>query len=166
MTSRKLLNHRTAYVIAFAFVLVACTLVSSSQAVAQGEPFLELLRKDVQSEKVLLMTAALELTDEQGELFWPIYREYQLELSKLGDRRIKLIKDYAANYDAMTEEKAKELSKISFDLQDKQLSLLKKTHKNASKAVGPLMATRFVQVENQLLLLINLQIASEMPLIK
>ncbi len=147
-------------------ILTILTLGPVSEATAQGEPFMELMRKDIQSEKVMLMTVALELTEEEGAKFWPLYREYQTELSKIGDGRIQLIKDYAANYETMTEEKAKELAKTSFDLKDDQLSLLKKTHKKVSKEIGPIVATRFAQIENQLLLLINLQIASELPLIK
>jgi len=147
-------------------VLTAATVAPLTNAVAQGEPFVELMRQDIQAEKVMLLTAALELTDAQGEVFWPLYREYSTELSKLGDSRIQLIKDFAANYDTMTEEKAQELAKTSFSLQEKQLSLLKKTHKKVSKEIGPIVATRFAQIERQLLLLIDLQVAAEMPLIK
>ena len=151
---------------ALVLVLSFCALAPISDAAGQGEPFVELMRQDIRANKVLLMTAALELTEEQGEKFWPLYREYQLELSKIGDAKIHLIKDYAENYDAMTEEKAKELAKTSFSLQEKQLSLLKKAHKKVSKEIGSISAARFMQVENQLLNLINLQIAAELPLIK
>jgi len=147
-------------------VLVVGMLAPVTETLAQGEPFVELMRKDIQSEKVMLMTVALELTDEEGEKFWPLYRDYQTELSKLGDRRIQMIKDFAANYDTMTEDKAKELAKESFDLQEKRLSLLKKTHKKVSKEIGHILATRFAQIEKQMLDLIDLQLASEMPLIK
>jgi len=152
----------------FALVLVMgfVALAPVSQAVAQGEPFMELLRQDIQADKVALMTAALPLTEEEAEKFWPIYREYTTKLSSIGDARLKLIKDYAANYDAMTEEKASDLAKTSFSLREDKLSLLKKTHKKVSKEVGAIVATRFAQIENQLLMLIDMQIASEMPLIK
>lgn len=149
-----------------ALVLTAVLLAPVTDALAQGEPFVELMRTDLQADKVLLMTAAMELTDAQGEVFWPIYRDYQTKLSTIGDGRIKLIKDYAQNYETMTDEKAAELMKTSFKLQEDQLSLLKKTHKKVAKEVGPIVAARFAQAENQMLMLINLQIASEMPLIK
>jgi len=137
-----------------------------TEAQAQGEPFMELLRQDIQADKVALMTVAMELTEEDAEKFWPLYREYQTELSKIGDGRVKLIKEFAANYDSMTEDAAKEISKKSFDLKEDQFKLLKKTHKNVSKAIGHIQATRFAQIENQLMLLIDIQIAAELPLIK
>ncbi len=166
MLQRNLTGCRNAPLFAPLLVLVALALAPVSEATAQGEPFLELMRTDIQADKVMLLTAALEMTDEQGEKFWPLYREYQNELATIGDGRLKLIKDYAANYDAMTAEKAAVLAKTSFSLQDDRLSLLKKTHKKVGKEIGPILATRFVQIENQLLTLIDLQIASEMPLIK
>jgi len=150
----------------FVLLLTILALNPVAEAVAQGEPFMELLRQDIQADKVALMTVALALTDEEGEVFWPLYREYNNELSKIGDSRISLIKDYAANYDSMTEEKAKELAKTSFSLREDRMKLLKKTHKKVDKAIGSIVATRFAQIENQLVMLIDLQIASEMPLIK
>jgi len=166
MSYVKLFVRRSTMLTTLVLVLVVGMLAPVTETLAQGEPFVELMRKDIQSEKVMLMTVALELTDEEGEKFWPLYRDYQTELSKLGDRRIRMIKDFAANYDTMTEDKAKELAKESFDLQEKRLSLLKKTHKKVSKEIGPILATRFAQIEKQMLDLIDLQLASEMPLIK
>lgn len=175
MSQSKSFVRRHTLLVALALVLAVWTLAPASEAVAQetqetqdatNEQFIELLRQDIQADKIALMTAALQLTNEQGEKFWPVYRDYQVELSAIGDSRIKLIKDYAANYETMTEDKAAELSKTSFGLQEKRVSLLKKTHKKVSKEIGPILATRFAQVENQLLMLIDMQIASEMPLIK
>lgn len=166
MNHRNLFGRRNALLATLVLVLTALTLGPVADAAAQGEPYVELMRKDLQAEKVMLMTAALPMTPEEGEIFWPIYREYSLELSKLGDGRIQLIKDYAANYETMTDEVAKNLAKTSFDLKEKQLKLLKKTHKKVSKELGPILAARFSQVETQILLLINLQISLELPLVK
>ncbi len=66
----------------------------------------------------------------------------------------------------MTDEKAMELAKASFKLQEARVKLVKKTHGRVAKAIGPVLAGRFMQVENQILNVIDVQIASEMPLIK
>ena len=130
-------------------VLALGTLIPVSDASAQGEPFMELMRKDIQTDKVLLMTTSLALSDAEGEVFWPIYREYQTDLSTLGDGKIAQIKDYAANYENMTGDKAAELAKTSLNLAEKQLKLLKKTHKKVSKEINPIVAARFLQIEKQ-----------------
>ena len=110
------------------------------------------------------MTEGMQLTSEQGDVFWPIYRDYLNDLSAIGDRQIALIKDYAENWENMTEDKAAEIMKASFKIRKDQLSLLEKTAKKVSKDLDPILAGRFVQVERALNLLIDAQLMSEIPL--
>ena len=110
------------------------------------------------------MTEAMALSTEQGDVFWPIYREYQGKMSVIGDRRIALIKDFAAHFEAMTPDKADDLLKEWFKLDEDRRNLLKKTAKNVSKKLDPIVAARFVQVEHVLNMVIDLQVAGEMPL--
>ncbi len=147
---------RLVLAIAFMFVLAA--------PVAAQEQYLELLRQDVKTQKVALITEAMSFTDSEGTAFWPIYREYDLESSKLYDGLIALIKDYAANYESMTEEKAKELVKASFKFQDDELKLRKKYHGKFEKALSPIRAAQFSQIENRISLLIRLQISAQLPI--
>lgn len=138
-------------------------LAAAPAAVSGQESLIELLRADVRAEKVALITETMMLTDEQAEVFWPIYRDYEAELGKITDTRIAGIKDYAANYDQMTEAKAKELIDGAFAAMEKRLALQKKYFKKISKALDPVTAARFMQVENEINLLVDLQIASELP---
>jgi vacuolar-type H+-ATPase subunit D/Vma8 len=77
-----------------------------------------------------------------------------------------LIKDYAQNYDNLTNEKAKELAREVFAIEKRRTKLKKKYFKRFEKALSAVIAAKFIQVENQINLLIDLQIASELPLIK
>ena len=145
-------------------VLVAGVFAAAVPASAQGEPYVELMRQNLKTEKIAVMTEAMALTEEQGEKFWPIYREYQTELSGLGDQRIAAIKDYAEHFETMTGEKASELTKNYFKRQKSHASLLEKTAKKIAKETDPVVAARFIQVENILNMVIDLQVASELPL--
>ena len=98
--------------------------------------------------KVAIITASIPLTDKQGEQFWPIYREYNTELMKLGDRRVAVLKEFAAKFDNIDDKTAEKLVKESISLQNDKTSLLEKTYKKVSKVVGPVTAARFLQVEN------------------
>lgn len=138
---------------------------------AQGQEYdvdgyLEMLRSDVKTEKIAIITEVMEFTEEESSAFWPIYREYEFDYSKLGDQRVALIKDYAANYEKMTDEKAKELIDSSIKLQEKRLDLQKKYFKKFQKVLPTIKAAKLMQLENQINLLIDLQIASELPLVK
>ena len=158
----KRLIVRSAALLVFGLALFAAAVPVQ----AQGEQYLELIRQDLKTAKTAYMTEGMALTTEQGDVFWPIYREYQAELSKIGDRRIANIKDYAEHYEAMTGEKASEIIKKSFKNRKDTLGLLEKAAKKVSKELDPVTASRFIQVENTLNLLIDLQLAGEIPLFK
>ena len=158
----KRLIVRSAALLVFGLALFAAAVPVQ----AQGEQYLELIRQDLKTAKTAYMTEGMALTTEQGDVFWPIYREYQAELSKIGDRRIANIKDYAEHYEAMTGEKASEIIKKSFKNRKDTLGLLEKAAKKVSKELDPVTAARFIQVENTLNLLIDLQLAGEIPLFK
>ena len=130
--------------------------------------YVELLRSDLKAEKTAVLTDALALTDAEGKTFWPIYREYDTELSKWGDARYELLKQYAKAYDmgTVSDAIADDLAHRWFKLQRERLDLLDKYHKRISKAVSPMRAAQFVQAENQIGLLIDLNIASEVPFIE
>ncbi len=147
-------------------VIVALFLVNTVSYGGDVEAYIELLKSDLRTQKVAVLTEAMRFTDEGSSAFWPIHREYELELSKIIDDRIELIKDYAQNYDNLTNEKAKELARTVFDLEKRRAKLKKKYFKKFEKALSAVVAAKFIQVENQINLLIDLQIASELPLIK
>jgi hypothetical protein len=147
-------------------VIVALFLVNTVSYGGDVEAYIELLKSDLRTQKVAVITESMRFTDEGSAAFWPIHREYELELSKIIDDRIELIKDYAQNYDNLTNEKAKEIAGKVFDLEKRRTKLKKKYFKKFEKALSAVVAAKFVQVENQINLLIDLQIASELPLIK
>jgi hypothetical protein len=130
------------------------------------QAYIDLIRADVKTEKVQIMGAMMQLTPDEASTFWPIYKSYDAELTKLGDQRLALIKDYADNYDSMTDEKADELVQKNFDLVSDRNALLKKCYEQVKSKMGAKTAARFVQVEHQLLMIIDLQIDSQLPAVK
>lgn len=146
------------------YLLIVLTFVFALPAAAQD--YLELLRQDVKTTKVAILTESMPMTQAESDAFWPIYREYDLELSKLADRRISGIKDYAKVYDKMTDSAASAMVKASYELQKDRLDLLMDTFKKVSKATNPQLAARFVQIENQIITLLDMKIIEEVPLIE
>ncbi len=149
----------------FIFLFVAVTTVVYGQNKSPSA-YVELLRSDVRAQKVALITEVMEFTDAQSSSFWPLQREYELELSKIGDEKLKLIKAYAMHYDRMTDEKATVLVKKLFQLQESRLALKKKYFEKIGKALSPVVAAKFIQLENVINNIIDIQIATELPLIE
>ena len=128
--------------------------------------YVELLRSDVRSQKVAILTQVMEFTEAEDAKFWPIYREYDVELSALNDERIGLIKEYAKNYDAMTNEAADRIASAVLGLEGKRHALKQKYYERIKTTLSPLKAAKFLQVENQLLMIIDLQIAAALPVVR
>ena len=64
------------------------------------------LRQDVQADKTEIITRNMQFTEDQSKAFWPVYRNYAHDQQVIGDQRVALIKDYAANYDSMDDARA------------------------------------------------------------
>ncbi|MCF6270253.1 MAG: hypothetical protein L3J41_11115 [Melioribacteraceae bacterium] len=140
-------------------------LLATSLSAQSTETFIELLRSDIQAEKKVIVAEAMELSSEQSEKFWPIYNEFQLDASKLGDKRVAIIKEYAENYDKLTNEVAENLIDKSFDLEEEKLSLNKKYYKKVKKVLDAKYAGKFLQLINRMNMLIDIQLSAEIPLI-
>jgi hypothetical protein len=123
----------------------------------------DLLRSDIRAQKVAVITEVMQFTDAEDAKFWPVYREYEAALAKINDDRLKLIADYATNYDKLTDAAADRLAVAALGLEAKRHAL-KVEYYDRFKAVLPAKtAARFLQVENQILLLLDLQIAASLP---
>jgi hypothetical protein len=129
------------------------------------QEYIKLLRHNVRSEKTQLMGAMMQLDPDDAAKFWPIYRDYDAELTKLNDLRVANIEEYAKSYNEMTDEKADQLIQSAILYQQQRNELLAKYYGQVKGALGGIMAARFLQVEHQLLLIIDLQIASQLPVV-
>src|SRR5687768_14720999 len=120
--------------------------------------YAELLRSDVRTQKVAIITEVMGFTEAEDTAFWPIYREYDLEMAKLGDERVALIAEYAANYSRLTDAVADKLAARAIDLDALRHAAKTKCYERVKAALSPRTALRFLQVEHQLMLLTDLQI--------
>jgi hypothetical protein len=127
------------------------------------QAYIELLRENVQQQKDEIMGVVMLLSAEDAKKFWPIYNEYDAQLAKLNGQRLENIQEYARNYNQLTDEKADELIQKSVAYQKQRLELLLATYNKVKQVLGGVTAARFAQVENQLLLIIDLEMSSLLP---
>jgi hypothetical protein len=132
---------------------------------ANIQAYVDLLRQDLKKGKVTVLTEMMALTPEEASKFWPVYNDYDKELSRLGDERVALIKDYAENYGSMSDQKVVEIGRKSLDLESRRTAIKKKYFDRLSQTVSPKTAGRFLQIESQLLMIIDLQVASSLPIV-
>lgn len=104
------------------------------------------------------------LDASQKAKFWPIYEKYEGELKALFDKRFATIKKYADNFENMDDATADQIAGSAFNNQTERIALWKKYYAQVKTALGAKVAARFVQVESGLNNVIDLQLASSIPL--
>lgn len=126
--------------------------------------YTDLLRSDLRAQKVAIITEVMGFSEEEDAKFWPVYREYEAELMKINDERLALIKDYAAKYDKLTDADADRIALAALDLEARRNALKAKYYDRLKSVLPAKTAARALQVENQIMLLLDLQIASSLPI--
>jgi hypothetical protein len=160
---------RSVYVIAtFALAAVLALLLSGLPAVAQDKPAdnMQVLRDKLRADKKLVVAEAMQLTDSEAKAFWPVYENYQKELSKLGTRTINMITEYAKNYQSMNNETAKKLTDEFLAIQAGQQKLRTAYLPQFRKVLTDVKVARFYQVENKIHAAVNYELAANIPLMK
>lgn len=128
--------------------------------------FLELTREVLKAEKKAVVTEAMQLSELESQPFWNLYNEYQGALYVVQNKRIAIIKDYANNFDSLSDEKADELWIGSMKYKNELLKLKKSYYAKFKKVLSPGKAVRFMQLENKIETLIDAQLALEIPLVE
>ena len=128
--------------------------------------YAELLRSDVRTEKIAILTALMNFTEAEDKAFWPLYRAYDAEMTKLSEERVALIAEYGRNYATLTDAMAATLGTRALELEARRQAVKAKHFEIIKKALSPRTALRFLQVEQQLLLIIDLQISAALPIVK
>jgi hypothetical protein len=135
-----------------------------SQTVSEQD--VKLLRQDIRSQKKQLIAANLTLTDAESTKFWPVYDQFSAEMTKLGDQKIALIKEYAQNFGSLTDAQAQSLLNRSLALDAAVAQLRIKYVPIVNQVLPGAKTATFFQMERRISTLIDLQLASQIPLVQ
>jgi hypothetical protein len=155
-------------------IVTLSVLLGTSAAVAQNatpgqtgtDTDIALLRSDVQAQRTDVVAHTMQLNDADAKNFWPLYREYVNKEQVLGDQRVSAIKDYASQYDTMTDAQADGLMDRVLMFDKSRTELRAEYYPKFKKAIGAKQAAKFLQVDNRLNLLVDLQLANAIPIIQ
>ena len=127
---------------------------------------LDLLRKDLRSQKKQLIAANLKLTDAEATKFWPVYDQYTAELVKINDKKYALIQDYADHWGTMTDEQALMFLRQWLDVDIATTQLRQKYVPAVSQVLNGRGTATFFQLDRRISMMIDLQLASQIPLVQ
>ena len=126
---------------------------------------LDLLRKDIRSQKKQLIAQNLKLTDTEATKFWPIYDQYTEDLVKINDKKYSVIQQYADKYVTLSDQDAGSLIQQWLDVDIAAAQLRAKYVAAVAKAIGGRRAAAFGQLDRRLSMMIELQLATRLPLV-
>jgi hypothetical protein len=129
------------------------------QAIAQ-------IRKDAAADINTLITGSMRFSAEHNAKFWPLYKAFEDKRKPLADERLGIIKDYAKNYTTMTDAKAMELTQRALALETKMGDAKRAFLAELAKNFPGKTVARYAQVQRRIDMLVDLMIASEVPLVQ
>jgi hypothetical protein len=154
----------------FLTLAAAITVLVVSPAVSQDKPAdnMKILRDKIKADKKLVVAANMELTESEATGFWPVYEEYQKDLSAINKRIGKLIEAYATDYEAktLTDEKAQKLIDELVAIEKAEGGLQASYVPKLSKVLPAKKVARYLQIENKIRAVVKYELADSIPLVR
>jgi hypothetical protein len=156
---------RASLLLSVTMAVLAASPLCKAQDEAQPsiDSAMAVVRADIQADKATIVGQAMSLSDKDAATFWPIYRQYEYERSRLDDAREVVIKEYTQKYPNLTDAEAKTMADQMFEC-DSRLAALKKTYfRKFNKVLPALTVTKFFQLEHRIDLLTEMKLESSLP---
>jgi len=128
----------------------------SPQSQASLDQDIQLLRGDIRSQKKEIVAANINLTPDD---------QYAAEVDKIGDSRVALIKEYASSYNTMTDAQANDFMKRAAAIDQQFIATRSKYVPIFQKVISAKKTALWFQIDRRLDLLINLQLAANIPVV-
>ncbi len=152
----------------FAVILIVLCAALATPLLAQDKPAdnKSLALEKAKADKKLIVAENMQLTEGEAKRFWPLYESYQRDLGKINDRLLKLMDDYAASYQTMTDAAANKLVDESVAIESDRTKLAQSYLPEFKKVLPATKVVRYYQIENKVRAVINYELADRIPLVK
>ncbi len=126
---------------------------------------IEMLRTNLRATRKQIMAENMTLTADEATKFWPIFDQYRLAAIKPNDERWAVIKEYAANYNTMTDAQAQDYMKRANAVDEQLLALRMKYVPVFEGVISAKKTALWYQIDRRIDLLINLQLSAVIPMV-
>lgn len=135
---------------------------------AQDKPAdnMEIVREKIRGDKKLFIANNMQLTESEAKTFWPVYEAYQAELGKLVEREIKLIENFAANFETMSDAVAKKLLDDSLSIDAANMKLRQSYLAKFRGVLPDKKVARYYQLESKINAVFEYELARKIPLVQ
>jgi hypothetical protein len=149
-------------------IMIAAALAAPVVAQDKGNANMEILRQKIKADKKLVVAENMQLSDAEAKAFWPIYEAYQKDLDQINARLGQAIMSYAEAYrkGAIPNDVASKLLDEALSIEEAQTQLKRSYVPKLNKALPAAKTVRYIQIENKIRALVNMELADNIPLVK
>jgi hypothetical protein len=140
--------------------------VPAATAEALTDADIARMRAELRADKKKVTAETLQLTEAEAAKFWPVYDKYIAELTVINTRKYDLIKEYTEKFGTYTDAKATDFIKRWLAVDVDASKLRTKYVPIVGKVLPGVKTASFFQIDRRLAMLINLGLASELPIMQ
>ena len=152
----------TGRAIASTLLLILLAAPASSQQIADQ---IEVTRSVAEAERKMIISKNLDLTEAESDAFWPVYNKYQEAIRKVNDKRVALIRAFAAEFRTLDDDRAEGLLKDYLDFQEEHVKTRRSYVRKFQKVLPARKTFRFYQIDGKLNVIVDFELARSIPLI-
>ena len=147
-------------------IAICLAIIPNARSQSEDDRAVQLTRSAIQAERQAILAANLELDAKESAAFWPLYQEYRKALEAAINTRVDLLNQYFASYETLTDKEAIALLDKHIAWEQEVLKVRSTYAKKMSKALSGKTVARFFQIENKMDIIVEYEMAGEIPLIK
>jgi Spy/CpxP family protein refolding chaperone len=145
-------------------VAVLVGLAAAAATAQTVKETLDITRQAVETQRRVLVSGALPLTDAEGKAFRPLYDDYEKQRRPIDERANRLVADFVASAASLSDAQARAMLAEALALDEGRLKLRREFMERMGKAIPPRKLVRFFQIENKLDSVVRADISKQIPL--
>lgn len=127
---------------------------------------IQMMRKDIRSQRKQIIAANMKLTDSEAEKFWPVYEQYVTELVSINGTKYALVKQYVETRGVLTDAEAETAVNQWVGVDQSVAELRKRYIPIFRKVLSPKNTALYYQIDRRVQLMIDLQLATSLPMVE
>ena len=127
---------------------------------------MQALRAAVKADKKAFVAATLDLTPAEAKKFWPIYDAYQRNIDMNNRKRALVVEAVVGKDEDLSNAYAKNLALEAIANDEAEIRARRALQNRLMKALPPIKAARYLQLESKIRALQDYDIASTIPLVR
>ncbi|HYN03125.1 MAG TPA: hypothetical protein VE359_11815 [Vicinamibacteria bacterium] len=147
-----------------ALAVLALVLAAGAARTQTVKETLEVTRQAIESQRRVLVSGALPLTDAEADAFWPLYDAYEKERRPFDEQASRLVADFLAAAATLTDAQAQAMLDKALKVDESRLRVRREFLERMAKAIPPRKVARFYQIDSKLDAAVRADLAKQIPL--